>query len=50
MEYPLRQSMLYLVYVSRKYLPPKIVTFRDFMIERISQTPDTRPLALVVHQ
>jgi len=50
MEYPLRKCMLYLVYVSRKYLPLKIVTFRDFLIERISQTPEPRPLALVVHQ
>jgi DNA-binding transcriptional LysR family regulator len=48
MEYPLRQSMLYLVYVSRKYLPPKIVTFRDFMVERISQTPEPRPLPIAV--
>ena len=50
MEYPLRQSMLYLVYVSRKYLPLKIVTFRDFLVERISQTPEPQPLALPVHQ
>jgi DNA-binding transcriptional LysR family regulator len=49
MEYPLRQSTLYLVYVSRKYLPLKIVTFRDLLIERISQTPEPRPLALVAH-
>ena len=50
MEYPLRQSMLYLVYVSRKYLPLKIATFRDFLIERISQTPEPHPLALAVQQ
>jgi DNA-binding transcriptional LysR family regulator len=50
MEYPLRQSMLYIVYVSRKYLPLKLLTFRDLLIERISQTPEPRPLALVVHQ
>ena len=50
MEYPLRQSMLYLVYVSRKYLPLKIVTFRDFLVERISQTPEPQPLALAVHR
>ena len=48
-EYPLRRSMLYLVYVSRKYLPLKILTFRDFLVERISQTPEPRPLALAVH-
>ena len=47
-EYPLRQSMLYLVYVSRKYLPLKIVTFRDFMVERISQTREPGPLPIAV--
>jgi DNA-binding transcriptional LysR family regulator len=50
MEYPLRQSMLYLVYMSRKYPPLKLLTFRDFLVERISQTPEPRPLALAVHQ
>ena len=49
-EYPLHQSTLYLVYVSRKYLPLKIVTFRDFFVERISQTFEPRPLGLVVGQ
>ena len=46
MDYPLRQSMLYVVYVSRKYLPPKLVTFRDLLVERISQTPVPRPLPI----
>ena len=46
MDYPLRQSMLYLVYVSRKYLPLKIATFRDFLAERIVQTPEPRPLPI----
>lgn len=50
MDYPLRQSMIYLLYVSRKYLPLKLLTFRDFLVERISQTPEPRPLALAVHQ
>lgn len=45
-EFPLRQSTLYLVYVSRKYLPLKIRTFRDFLIERISQVPEPQPLAV----
>jgi DNA-binding transcriptional LysR family regulator len=49
MDYPLRQSMLYLVYVSRKYLPLKLLTFRDFLVERIAQKPEPRPLALAVH-
>jgi DNA-binding transcriptional LysR family regulator len=48
LDYPLRQSMIYLVYVSRKYLPLKLLTFRDFFAERISQTPEPRPLALAV--
>ena len=50
MDYPLRQSMIYLLYVSRKYLPLKLLTFRDFLVERISQTPEPRPLALALHQ
>jgi DNA-binding transcriptional LysR family regulator len=49
MEYPLRRSTLYLVYVSRKYLPLKLLTFRDLLAERISQRPEPRPLALAVH-
>jgi hypothetical protein len=42
--------MIYLVYVSRKYLPLKLLTFRDFLTERIAQTPEPRPLALAVSQ
>jgi DNA-binding transcriptional LysR family regulator len=49
MDYPLRQSMLYLVYASRKYLPLKLLSFRDFLAERISLTPEPQPLALAVH-
>jgi DNA-binding transcriptional LysR family regulator len=45
-DFPLSQSTLYVVYVSRKYLPLKIRTFRDLVIERISQTPEPRPLSL----
>ncbi|MFZ1905781.1 MAG: LysR family transcriptional regulator [Steroidobacteraceae bacterium] len=44
--YELSQNMLYLVYVSRKYLPLKIRTFRDFMVEATRQAPDLQPLAL----
>jgi len=36
-EYPLREPTLYLVYVSRKYLPLKIRAFIDFMLESISK-------------
>ena len=39
-EFPLRKSTLYLVYVSRKYLPLKIRAFRDLVVERNSQTPE----------
>jgi DNA-binding transcriptional LysR family regulator len=46
-EFPLSQSTLYLVYVSRKYLPLKIRTFRDFMVEAISKVPEPQPLALI---
>jgi hypothetical protein len=33
-EHPLRQSHLYAIYVSRKYLPLKLRTFVDYLIER----------------
>jgi DNA-binding transcriptional LysR family regulator len=36
-EYPIREPTLYLVYVSRKYLPLKIRAFIDFMLESISK-------------
>jgi DNA-binding transcriptional LysR family regulator len=49
MDYPLRQSMLYLVYASRKYLPLKLLSFRDFLAERVSLTPEPQPFALAVH-
>jgi DNA-binding transcriptional LysR family regulator len=45
-EFPLRQSTMYLVYVSRRYLPLKIRTFRDFFVERVSQTPEPQPRAV----
>jgi DNA-binding transcriptional LysR family regulator len=50
LDHPLSQSMLYLVYVSRKYLPLKIRTFRDFILESISQVPEPRPLAIAAGQ
>jgi DNA-binding transcriptional LysR family regulator len=33
-EHPLRQPRLYAIYASRKYLPLKLRTFVDFLIER----------------
>jgi DNA-binding transcriptional LysR family regulator len=41
--YPLSQSTLYVVYVSRRFLPPKVRTFRDFLVERISRQPEPQP-------
>jgi DNA-binding transcriptional LysR family regulator len=38
-EYPLREPTLYLVYVSRKFLPLKIRAFVDFFLEAISKLP-----------
>jgi DNA-binding transcriptional LysR family regulator len=38
-EYPFREPVLYLVYVSRKYLPLKIRAFVDFFVEAISKVP-----------
>jgi DNA-binding transcriptional LysR family regulator len=38
-EYPFREPALYLVYVSRKYLPLKIRAFVDFLVEAISKVP-----------
>jgi DNA-binding transcriptional LysR family regulator len=45
-EYPLRQSMLYIVYVSRKYLPLKLLTFRDLLVERIARMPEPQLLPM----
>lgn len=50
LDHPLSQSMLYLVYVSRKYLPLKIRTFRDFLLESIAQVPEPRLLAIAAGQ
>jgi DNA-binding transcriptional LysR family regulator len=46
-DYPLRQAMLYLVYVSRKYVPLKIRSFIDFLTTAVAQTPEpTVPTSL----
>jgi DNA-binding transcriptional LysR family regulator len=41
MEHPLRQTTLYMVHVSRRYVPPKIRSFMDFLVESVaaSATP-----------
>lgn len=41
--FPLREATLYLVYVSRKYVPLKIRSFIDFMVERIPSLPEPKP-------
>jgi DNA-binding transcriptional LysR family regulator len=41
-EYSFRQPTLYLVYVSRKYLPLKIRAFVDFLLEAIPKVPSPK--------
>src|SRR4029077_5777431 len=38
-DYPVRGPTMYIVYVSRKYLPLKIRAFIDFLAERSARTP-----------
>ncbi len=42
-DYPIQEATLYVVYVSRKYLPVKIRAFIDFMTQVASRVPDIRP-------
>jgi DNA-binding transcriptional LysR family regulator len=42
-QYPLQKASLYAVYVSRKYVPLKIRSFIEFLIERISDTAELAP-------
>ena len=42
MEYSFREPTLYLVYVSRKYLPLKIRAFVDFLLEAIPKVPPAK--------
>jgi DNA-binding transcriptional LysR family regulator len=42
-EWPLREAMLYVVYMSRKFVPPKIRTFVDFMVESLSSVREPKP-------
>jgi DNA-binding transcriptional LysR family regulator len=42
-DYPIQQGTVYLVYVSRKYVPLKIRTFVDFMVEAITKIPEPKP-------
>jgi len=38
------------VYVSRKYLALKVRTFRDFLVERLSDAPEYRSLAIAAER
>jgi DNA-binding transcriptional LysR family regulator len=44
-EYPMREATIYIVYVSRKYLPLKIRTFIDFCVEWVSTHAPPQPPA-----
>ncbi|MGB6489065.1 MAG: LysR family transcriptional regulator [Steroidobacteraceae bacterium] len=46
-EYPLRQTALYTVYVTRRYVPLKIRSFIDFLVESVAEMhqPAWRPPA-----
>ncbi len=49
-DYPLQKASLYAVYVSRRYVPTKIRTFIEFLIERVStyHDPDIRPIKAAI--
>jgi DNA-binding transcriptional LysR family regulator len=38
-DYPLEERTLYIVYVSRRYLPPKVRALIDFLMERLRRSP-----------
>jgi DNA-binding transcriptional LysR family regulator len=42
-DYPLRQATLYVVYASRRFLPPKLRTFVDFIVEFFSSASEPKP-------
>jgi DNA-binding transcriptional LysR family regulator len=42
-DYPLRQATLYVVYASRRFLPPKLRTFVDFIVEFLSSASEPKP-------
>jgi DNA-binding transcriptional LysR family regulator len=42
-DYPLRQATLYVVYASRRFLPPKLRTFVDFIVEFFSPASELKP-------
>jgi len=42
-DYPLQQATLYAVYASRKFVPPKLRTFIDFIVEFFSPASEPKP-------
>ena len=42
-DYPLEDSKLYVVYVSRTYLPLKIRAFVDFLMQQLATIPSVEP-------
>jgi hypothetical protein len=42
-DHPLQQATLYVVYPSRKFLPPKLRTFVDFIVEFLSVASERKP-------
>jgi DNA-binding transcriptional LysR family regulator len=45
-DYPLEDSKLYVVYVSRTYLPLKIRTFVDFLMQQLATVPSAKLTAI----
>jgi len=41
-DYPLQQATLYVVYASRKFVPPKLRTFVDFVVEFLSSESEPK--------
>lgn len=41
-DYPMRDWSVYAVYVSRKYVPPKLRSFIDFLVESLSRLPPVK--------
>jgi DNA-binding transcriptional LysR family regulator len=42
-ERPLRKATLYVVYASRRFVPPKIRTFVDFLVDNFPRIPRRKP-------
>jgi DNA-binding transcriptional LysR family regulator len=42
LEYPLAPAMLYIIYVSRRFIAPKVRTFVDFAVESFTAIPEPK--------